>query len=265
MKDPKFARFYLLPKIHNRLNNVPGRPVIFNSGYYIENSSSFLDHHFQPLAQAVKSYIKDTKEFLKKLDTLPKLPDGIILCAMDVVALYPNIPHEKGLSALRKRFETRKEKYVSIDIIIDLAEVVLKSIMFAFGKKTLQQKRGTAIGTKSAPPYSILLMAELEERITNQSEYKPYLWWWYIDDIFFLWEQGENKLKSFLDKINEVHPTIKFTVECSKTSINSLGVTVSLAEGVIETALYMLSLQTVISIYRLACATLSSVYHIVRL
>ena len=117
MKDPKFARFYLLPKIHNRLNNVPGRPVIFNSGYYIENTSSFLDHHFQPLAQAVKSYIKDTKEFLKKLDSLPKLPDGIILCTMDVVALYPNIPHEKGLSALRKRFETRKEKYVSIDII----------------------------------------------------------------------------------------------------------------------------------------------------
>ena len=64
MKDPKFARFYLLPKIHKRLHNVPGRPVISNSGYYTENISSFLDHHLQPLAQAVKSYIKDTNEFL---------------------------------------------------------------------------------------------------------------------------------------------------------------------------------------------------------
>ena len=27
VKYPKFARFYLLPKIHNRLENVPGRPV----------------------------------------------------------------------------------------------------------------------------------------------------------------------------------------------------------------------------------------------
>ena len=27
VKDPKFARFYLLPKIHKRLENVPGRPV----------------------------------------------------------------------------------------------------------------------------------------------------------------------------------------------------------------------------------------------
>ena len=66
-KDPKFARFYLLPKIHKRLHNVPGRPVISNCGYYTENISSFLDYHLQPLAKKVESYIKDTNHFLKKL------------------------------------------------------------------------------------------------------------------------------------------------------------------------------------------------------
>ena len=55
VKDPKFARFYLLPKIHKRLHDVPGRPVISNCGYYTENISSFLDYHLQPLAQKVKS------------------------------------------------------------------------------------------------------------------------------------------------------------------------------------------------------------------
>ena len=239
MKDPKFARFYLLPKIHKRLHNVPSGPVISNSGYYTENISSFLDHHLQPLAQAVKSYIKDTNEFLKKLRSLPKLPDDIISCTMDVVGLYPNIPHEEGLSSLRKKLEIRKEKYFSTDTIIDLAEVVLKNNIFTFGKKTLKQKRGTAIGTKFAPPYSILFMGELEKEIIKESKYKPYLWWRYIDHIFFLCERGENKLKSFVDKINKVHPTIKFTAEWSKTSINFLDVTVSLIEGVIETDLFV--------------------------
>ena len=41
MKDPKFARFYLLPKIHKRLHNVSGRPVISNCGYYTENFPHF--------------------------------------------------------------------------------------------------------------------------------------------------------------------------------------------------------------------------------
>ena len=48
VKDPKFARFYLLPKIHKRLHDVPGRTVISDCGYYTENISSFLDFHLQP-------------------------------------------------------------------------------------------------------------------------------------------------------------------------------------------------------------------------
>ena len=119
MKDPKFARFYLLSKINKRLDNVLGRPVITNSGHYAENISSFLDHHLQPLAQVVRSYIKDTNEFLKKLCYLSKFPDHIILCTTDVVELYSNIPHEEDLSALRKRLESCKEKYVSTDTVID--------------------------------------------------------------------------------------------------------------------------------------------------
>ena len=38
MKDPKCARFYLLPKV---IHNVPGRPVISNSGYYTETFPHF--------------------------------------------------------------------------------------------------------------------------------------------------------------------------------------------------------------------------------
>ena len=170
---------------------------------------------------------------------LPKLPNNIILCAVDVVGLYPNIPHEEGLSALRKRLDNRMEKYISSDTLCDLAPVVLKNNIFKFGKKTLKQKRGTAIGTKFAPPYSILFMAELEEEILRKAEFKPYLWWRYIDDIFFLLEPGENKLKSLIDNINNMHPTLKFTADWAKTSMNFLDVTESMAEGVIETDLYV--------------------------
>ena len=107
VEDPKFARFYLLPKINKRLHNVPGRPVISNCGFYTENISSFLDYHLQPIAQKVKSYIKDTILFLNKVKKLRSLPDGAILCTMDVVGLYPNIPHGEGLASLHRLLKTR--------------------------------------------------------------------------------------------------------------------------------------------------------------
>ena len=127
VKDPKCARFYLLPKIHKRLNNVPGRPAISNCSYYTENISAFLDFHLQPLAQVVKSYIKDTNDFLNKLRSLSKLPDNIILCTVDVVALHPNILHEEGLPELRKRLDNRMEKHISSSTLCDLARVILKN------------------------------------------------------------------------------------------------------------------------------------------
>ena len=101
VNNPKLGRFYLLPKIHKRLQNVPGQRVISNSGYCTENISAFLEFHLKPLAQKVKSYIKDTNDFLRKIASLSPLPDDIILCTIDVVGLYPNIPHDEGLIALR--------------------------------------------------------------------------------------------------------------------------------------------------------------------
>ena len=114
------------------------------------------------------------------------------------------------------------EKYISSYSLCDRAEAVLKNNVFKIGKKTLKQKRGTAIGTKFALPYSVLFMAELEEEILGKAEFKPYLWWRYIDYIIFLWEHGEEKLKIFINNINKMDPTIKFTADWSKTSINFL-------------------------------------------
>ena len=213
VKDPKFARFYLLPKIHKRLHDVPGRPVISNCGFYTENISSFLDFHLQPLAQKVKSYIKDTNHFLKKIKELGQLPEGAILCTIDVVGLYPNIPHDEGLAFLKDFLDSRVDKQVTTDTLIELTELVLKNNIFEFSDKTYKQLRGTAIGTKFAPPYAVLFMAALEEKILSKVKKKPSVWWRYIDDIFFIWEHGEESLQEFINEINSFHPTIKFTAD----------------------------------------------------
>ena len=124
--NPKLGRFYLLSKIHKRLHDVPGRPVISNSGFYAENISFFIEYHLKQLAWNVKSYIRDTNNVLYKLASLHPLPDEVILCTMDVVGLYPNIPHDEGLIATRKALDLRKDKRISAESLIELGECVLK-------------------------------------------------------------------------------------------------------------------------------------------
>ena len=106
----KLGRFCLLPRIHKRLHNVPGRPVISNSGFFTENISAFLEYHLKSLLQKVKSFIKDTSDFLKKLNELRDLPDDFILCTIDVVGFYPNILHKEGLEAIRRHLISEKTK-----------------------------------------------------------------------------------------------------------------------------------------------------------
>ena len=101
VKDPRFAPFYHSSKIHKRLHNVHDRPVISNCGFYTENISSFLDHHLRPVPQKVNSFIKDINHFLRKIMSLGQLPEGAIFCTIDVVGLYPSIPHGEGLSLRR--------------------------------------------------------------------------------------------------------------------------------------------------------------------
>ena len=138
VKNPKSAQFYLLLKNHKRLENVPGQPVISNCRFYTENISAFLDFHLQPLAGEVKSHIKDTNDFLKKLRSLTDLSSDITLCSEDIAGLYPNMPHGEDLSTLQNCLELRRDKKVSISTLVEPAEIVLKNNVFTFGKKNFK-------------------------------------------------------------------------------------------------------------------------------
>ena len=95
-KVSNLQKLYLLPKIHKRLHNVPGRPAISNCGKPTEKASEFLDYHLKSIMQRGKSYIKDSGDFINKIKSLQKVPEAAILVTTDVEGLYPSIPHEAG-------------------------------------------------------------------------------------------------------------------------------------------------------------------------
>ena len=119
-----------------------------------------------------KVIYKRSKSLLKKIKELGQLPEGTILCIVDVVGLYPNIPHDESLAFLKNFLDSTVDRQVTTDTLIKLAELIPKKNIFEFSDKTYKQIRGTATGTKFAPPYAILFMVALQERILSLKETK---------------------------------------------------------------------------------------------
>ena len=96
------------------------------------------------------------------------------------------------------------------------------------------------MGTPMAPAAANLFMGLLETKIldfypdTIQREF----WKRFIDDIFLLWTDSLENLTSFLDFINSIHPTIKFTSSVSYGSIPFLDINIKLQDGYLTTDLY---------------------------
>ena len=65
------------------------------------------------------------------------------------------------------------------------------------------------------------------------------IWWRYINDLFFIWEYGEESLKVFIEQGNMFRSTIKFTAEYSKEEVNFLDVNIKLIDGELKTDLFV--------------------------
>ena len=163
---------------------MPGRPVISNFGTPTEKISEFLDTQLKPIMQKSWSYIKDSGDFIRKIKNLTDISEGAILVTADVVSLYPSIPHQAGLEALKKVLDERENKFISTDDIVKMAEFVLKNNYFQFNDKVKQQISGTAIGTKFAPTYACVFMDQVETDFLRAQEKVPLVWFRYIDNIF---------------------------------------------------------------------------------
>ena len=72
------------------------------------------------------------------------------------MGLYPNIPHNVGLRALKETRENRKKLLQRTSW--QMAEFVSKNNFFEFNNQIKQRISGTAVGTTCATAYACILM-----------------------------------------------------------------------------------------------------------
>ena len=226
-ETPRTQQLYFLKKIHK--NPIAVRLIVSGCGGPTEKISQLVDLHIQPFVPQMESHIKNTGHLINILEKL-KLPRNCTLATIDVKALYLNIPHKEGIQAIKDRIYTNNPKAEEVPIppgtMSDLLNIVLTRNYFQFADKMFHQVQGTAMGTKMAPAYANIFMASLEEKLLRDHPTTPILWKRYIDDVLCIWPDSPESLKDFVKYLNGKHPTIKFTFECSESSVDFLDITI---------------------------------------
>ena len=163
--------FYGLPKIHKRFDQFPPlRPICSGFNSCTSKLFEFVDVFLKPLAQQSPSYIKDTSDFVQKIETDVAPLDthsDTFLVTMDVSSLYPNIDHQEGIDACETVINTRTSQLVPTSVLCDLITTILKCNTLKFGERFFHQMKGTAMGTPMAINLANLFMGKLETDLLN--------------------------------------------------------------------------------------------------
>eukprot|EP00079_Xenopus_tropicalis_P014684 XP_004911451.1 PREDICTED: uncharacterized protein LOC101735191 [Xenopus tropicalis] len=187
---PRTPIIYTLPKIHKSLSAPPGRPIISAVGSLYQPISTYIDSFLQPLVKTMTSYTQDSTHVIRKLKELGDISDSHILVTMDVTSLYTVIPHDQGISSVRRALATSEGKNVPTEFLLHLLELTLTRNFFRFEKDFFLQLSGTAMGSALAPSYANLYMADFESTHLLPLLHKSIsVYFRYIDDLFLIWTE----------------------------------------------------------------------------
>ena len=219
-------QLYFLSKIHK--TPVAYRPIVSGCSGPTEAISQFVDYLLKPIALTQNSYIRDSNDFISLIETT-RMKHDAILVTIDVTSLYTNIPHKEGIHVCIEKLRdyirtTDNEVYYDIGFSPNLVRItetflthILTNNIFEFNGEIYRQLFGVAMGTKVAPTFANLFMADLEERFLRDEPTRPLIWKRFIDDIYVIWEDTTQTLQHMMERLNSFHPTIKFTYTQSNT------------------------------------------------
>ena len=163
------------------------------------------------------------------------------------MSLYSNIPVPESIDAAMKLLEEHRDEvdmyHLSLSDVRELLTFVLESNYFEFNSSMFRECKGLAMGNHLAPSLAIIFMSKLEEEALALFPCKPRLYRRYIDDCILVWLHGRRKLVEFVSFMNNRHPDIKFTVECTHDAnshtISYLDLSISVQSGVLQTELFV--------------------------
>ena len=102
------------------------------------------------------------------------------------------------------------------DVFIELMEIAAKSVSFSFNEIMYRQIYGISMGSPLGPILTNIFVG-FHERLLFEKFPKPFIYLCYVDDTFVTFSSRNNAL-SFFHKLNDLHPSLSFTMEEEKSN-----------------------------------------------
>ena len=129
-----------------------------------------MDEFLRTIAERLPSYIRDTTDFIQQIKVLGKLPLECYLVTLDVSSLYTNIDIDEGLTVVQEELIKTNRVRPSPQTLTCLPEKVLRLNNFTFNDEHFIQVKGTAMGTRVAPNFTMSIWEDSEKPLyTKQS------------------------------------------------------------------------------------------------
>lgn len=132
----------------------------------------FIDHFLIPIVQKQNTYVRDTKDFINKVESLHLKPD-ILLVTYDVTSMYTNMTATELIQSAAKALTKLKQNDVTLPIpdigyVTKLLKILLENNEFEFNGNLYKQILGTSMGAVPSPEICDLRLFDIHENIIKK-------------------------------------------------------------------------------------------------
>ena len=100
-----------MPKVHKP--KIPGRPAVSSIECHTSIILKFVDHFLHPHAKLLPSYIKNTSDFINRINEIEDIHKDTIFVMLDVKVLYTNIPKHEEIEAVKNALNSVSQKLIT--------------------------------------------------------------------------------------------------------------------------------------------------------
>ncbi|XP_077273242.1 uncharacterized protein LOC143903487 [Temnothorax americanus] len=207
--DAPLPKAYALPKIHKP--NHPFRIIVSSIDTALYPLASFLQKIISDNIPKTRSYVNNSFDLYSTLSGM-KVSNSNILISLDATSLFTNIPLNLALESIKKRWShIREGTNIPKKEFLIAIELILSSTYFNFNNAIYKQTFGTPMGSPLSPIIADMVMQDLEETILESIGFNLPFYFRYVDDIIM--SIPRDKAQYILDKFNNYHDRLKFTIE----------------------------------------------------